>query len=521
MTIQPVILAGGSGTRLWPASRRGHPKQLLALVGPRTLLQDTAARARDFGGPAPARQVADPLVVTNEEYRFMVADQLRKIGITEPRIILEPAGRNTAPALTLAALLTGRAPRVPHDSLGPPPPGPDGDPILLVMPSDHLIADVPAFHAALAEGAAQAEAGLLVTFGIVPDRPETGYGYIRAGGPAPGRVLHGPSEAALRSGGATPTPGGSTARLLAGFAEKPDAATARRYVKSGEYLWNGGIFMMKRSVWLAAMERYRPDILKACAAAVAGARTDGLFVRLDKNSFLACPSGSIDYAVMERLSQGEAAVVPLDAGWSDIGAWGALWTVCSKDGAGNVVRGDVILEDTRDTLVQADSRLVAVLGADDLVVIETADAVLVAPKDKTHDLKKLVASVRLHNEDLTLTHRRVQRPWGCFDSIDSGRHFQVKRIVVSPGASLSLQLHRHRAEHWVVVNGVAEITCGDTVMRLRQNESTFVPVNTPHRLANPGAEPLEIIEVQSGDYLGEDDIVRLEDDYGRTEPGEL
>ena len=511
-TIVPVILAGGSGTRLWPASRQGHPKQLLALVGPHTLLQETAARARGFGGPAAARQVADPLVVTNDEYRFTVAAQLREIDIAEPRLILEPAGRSTAPALTLAALLTGRAPRVPHDSLGPPPPGPDGDPILLVMPSDHLIADVPAFHATLTEGAAQAEAGLLVTFGVVPDRPETGYGYIRVGDPAPGR----PMSPAARD--ATTARDSSTARLLAGFAEKPNAGTARRYLESGDYLWNSGIFMMKRSVWLAAMERYRPDILRACAAAVAGARTDGLFVRLDKNSFLACPSDSIDYAVMERLSQGEAVVVPLDAGWSDIGAWGALWTVCSKDEAGNVVRGDVILEDTRGTLVQADSRLVAVLGADDLVVIETADAVLVAPKDKTHDLKKLVASVRDHDEDLTLTHRRVHRPWGCFDSIDSGAHFQVKRIVVSPGASLSLQLHRHRAEHWVVVNGVAEVTCGDTIIRLKENESTFVPVNTPHRLANPGTEPLEIIEVQSGDYLGEDDIVRLEDDYGRTEP---
>ena len=269
------------------------------------------------------------------------------------------------------------------------------------------------------------------------------------------------------------------------------------------------------------MERHGPDILRTCAAAVAGARTDGLFVRPDGNSFLACPSDSIDYAVMERLSPGEAAVIPLDAGWSDIGAWGALWTVCAKDETGNVVRGDVILEDTRGTLVQADSRLVTVLGADDLVVIETADAVLVAPRDKTHDLKRLVASVRDYDEDLTLTHRKVHRPWGCFDRIDGGTHFQVKRIVVSPGAGLSLQLHRHRAEHWVVVNGVAEVTCGDTVMRLKQNESTFVPVNTPHRLANPGTEPLEINEVQAGDYLGEDDIVRLEDDYGRAESGEL
>ncbi|MBN1320236.1 MAG: mannose-1-phosphate guanylyltransferase/mannose-6-phosphate isomerase [Thermoleophilia bacterium] len=511
MTIQPIILAGGSGTRLWPASRQGHPKQLLALAGPLSLLQETAARARDFGRPPAVRPVADPVVVTNEEYRFTVAAQLAEIGIAEPRIVLEPAGRNTAPALTLAALLTGRAPAVPHDSLGPPPPGPNGDPVLLVMPSDHLIANVPAFHAALAEGAAQAEAGLLVTFGIVPDRPETGYGYIRVGERAPGRPKLTPSESA-------PAPGGSTARLLAGFAEKPDETTARRYLESGEYLWNSGIFMMKRSVWLAALERCRPEILKTCGAAVAGARTDGLFVRVDKDAFLACPSDSIDYAVMEKLPPDEAAVVPLDVGWSDVGAWGALWAVCDKDEAGNVVRGDVILEDTRGTLVQADSRLVTVLGADDLVVVETADAVLVAPKDRTQDLKKLVERVREKNEELTVHHRCVHRPWGSFDSIDRGARFQVKRIVVSPGASLSLQLHRHRAEHWVVVSGVAEVTCGDTVIRLKENESTFVPVNTPHRLANPGREPLEIIEVQSGDYLGEDDIVRLEDDYGRTEP---
>ena len=482
-TIQPVILAGGSGTRLWPASRRSHPKQLLALTGPRTLLQETALRLRDFDA---AKVSPRPIVVTNEEYRFVVADQLKEVGVTEPSIVLEPAGRNTAPALTLAALLAA-----------------EDDPVLMVMASDHLITDVPAFQAAVAEGAEQAEQGKLVTFGIVPDRPETGYGYIRTGQP----IL-----------------GASSARMVAGFTEKPDATTAQSYLDAGDHLWNSGIFMMKRSVWMDTLEQFRPEIVAACRAAVSGSRLDGLFTRLDRSAFEACPSDSIDYAVMERLVRTAAApaavVVPLDAGWSDIGAWAALWAASAKDDAENVTQGDVILEETRGTLVHADSRLVTVLGAEDLVVVETADAVLVARRDKTHDLKRLVARVSDHDEGLTTFHRRVHRPWGCFESIDQGERFQVKRIVVSPGASLSLQLHRHRAEHWVVVQGTAEVTCGQKVFELNEDESTYVPVNTPHRLRNPGTEPLEIIEVQSGDYLGEDDIVRLEDDYGRLEQDE-
>jgi mannose-1-phosphate guanylyltransferase/mannose-6-phosphate isomerase len=495
VTIQPVILAGGSGTRLWPASRQSYPKQLLALTGSYSLLQETALRLRDISA---VRVAPRPIVVTNEEYRFVVADQLRQIGIEEPLVVLEPVGRNTAPALTLAALVAVT-----------PPGDEEGDPVLLVMASDHLITDVPAFHAAVAEGAELATAGRVVTFGVVPDRPETGYGYIQTGGQVPGAA---------------------TARLLAGFTEKPDAATAQCYLDTGDYLWNSGIFMVRRSTWLAVLERSRPEIGGACRAAVDGAKHDGLFVRLEKSAFEACPSDSIDYAVMERLApssksspvddqaaEAAAVVVPLDAGWSDIGAWAALWAVCPKDDSANVTRGDVILEDTRGTLVHADSRLVTVLGADDLVIIETADAVLVAGKDKTHDLKTLVARVHDRDESLTLAHRRVHRPWGCFDSVDRGERFQVKRIEVSPGASLSLQLHRHRAEHWVVVEGVAEVTCGERVFRLKEDESTYVPVNTPHRLANPGPGPLEIIEVQSGDYLGEDDIVRLEDTYGRLE----
>jgi mannose-1-phosphate guanylyltransferase/mannose-6-phosphate isomerase len=492
LTIQPIILAGGSGTRLWPASRQVHPKQLLALTGPYSFLQETARRLQGF---AASPTVADPIVVTNEDYRFMVADQLREVGVTAPRIVLEPVGRNTAPAMTVAALLLD--PGADADDSGRE--GADretADPVLLIAPADHLIQDVPAFLAAVVEGADQAEAGMMVTFGIVPDRPETGYGYIRTG---------------------EPVTGAPTARLLASFTEKPDLAIAEHYLAEGDYLWNSGIVMTKRSVWLAALERYRPDILAACRAAVAGQKSDGLFVRLDKAAFAACPSDSVDYAVLEKLDPGQAVVVPLDVGWSDIGAWEALWSVLDQDEAGNVTRGDVILEDTRGTLVQAHSRLVTVLGADDLVVVETVDAVLVAPKNRTADLKKLVTRVQEAHPELTAHHRQVHRPWGLFDSIDRGERFQVKRIVVSPGASLSLQLHKRRAEHWVVVNGVAEVTCGDKVFRLGEDESTYVPINTPHRLHNPGTEPLEIIEVQSGDYLGEDDIVRLEDSYGRLD----
>ncbi len=501
MTIQPVILAGGSGTRLWPASRQSHPKQLLALTSPYSLLQETVLRLRDFGGASLAPR---PVVVTNEEYRFVVADQLRQIGIDDPLIVLEPIGRNTAPALTLASLMPSEL-----SSVAMPQTGIEHDPVLLIMASDHLISNVPAFHTAIAEGANQAEKGRLVTFGVVPDRAETGYGYIQLG---------------------EPVPGAATARLVDGFAEKPDPATAQQYLNTGGYLWNSGIFMMQRSVWLAALKQSRPEIEAACRAAVAGARSDGLFLRLDRDAFSACPSDSIDYAVMEQLRPlrraarvGNTAyetlvvVIPLDAGWSDIGAWEALWAAAPKDEAGNASQGDVILEDTHNSLVHAGSRLVAVFGAEDLVVVETADAVLIARKDKTCDLKKVVSRVHDHDENLTLVHRRVHRPWGRFESIDRGERFQVKRIVVSPGASLSLQLHMHRAEHWVVVHGVAEVTCGDKVFHLKEDESTYVPVNTPHRLVNPGPEPLEIIEVQSGDYLGEDDIVRLEDGYGRLE----
>jgi mannose-1-phosphate guanylyltransferase/mannose-6-phosphate isomerase len=507
--IQPVILAGGSGTRLWPASRQHHPKQLLALTGSHTLLQETVTRLQGFEA---APVAAAPIVVTSEDYRFLVNDQLHELGIVEPRIVLEPSGRNTAPALTLAALAAA-------EESGPAGGAQEPDPVLLVMPSDHLIADLRAFHAAVAEGVEQAEAGMMVTFGVVPDHPETSYGYVRAG---------------------EPVTGAPTARALMGFVEKPDLEAAERYLADGGYLWNSGIFMMKRSVWLAAMDDYQPAMGDACRLAYAGSRTEGPFVRLDKEAFATCPSDSIDYAVMERLggaapargtaATGQAAatgvaspatvravVIPLNAGWSDIGGWSALWAVSGKDNTGNVAQGKVILEDTRGSLVHAASRLVTVLGADDLVVVETADAVLVAGRDKTADLKKLVACVRDQDESLTQFHRRVYRPWGFYESLDSGERFQVKRIMVSPGASLSLQYHTRRAEHWVVVRGIAEVTCRDDVCRLAENESTYIPVGAPHRLFNPGPEPLEIIEVQSGDYLGEDDIVRIEDDYDRLD----
>jgi mannose-1-phosphate guanylyltransferase/mannose-6-phosphate isomerase len=550
--IQPVILAGGSGARLWPASRQSHPKQLLVLTGSQTMLQQTALRLQGFAHAPLAQR---PLLITNEDYRFIVADQLAQVGISDCRIVLEPVARNTAPALTVAALLVRE--------------GADAsDPILLVMPSDHLIADLAAFHLALAEGAEQAAAGAVVVFGVTPTTPETGYGYIRTGETlsgaggllksdasppgCDGHVREKDAESVdssaiyatedtlsrrpVRSGGrgfAFQQPPG-TARALAAFTEKPDTATARRYLAEGGYLWNSGMFMVRASVWLAAIDQCRPDIGAACGAAVAGAHADGVFVRLDKTAFAACASESIDYAVMEHLGrQCEApstgagaaaqaapfrgAVIPLIAGWSDLGAWDAVWAASPKDEAGNVIRGNVIVEEGRGSLVQAQSRLVAALGIEDLAIIETADAVLVAKRDRTADLKKLVDRVAAHDKGVTQIHRRVYRPWGWYESIDQGPRFQVKRLMVAPGASMSLQYHQHRAEHWVVVTGVAEVTCDGRVFRLEENAFTYVPPLAPHRLANPGVEPVEIIEVQSGDYLGEDDIVRLEDNYGRIE----
>ncbi len=479
MTIKSVILSGGSGTRLWPASRESYPKQLLPLTGERSLLQETALRLKDFpGGEVDPRA----LVVTNEEYRFIIAEQLRQIGLRSPQILLEPVGRNTAPALTLAALVAAE----------------EGDPILLVMPADHVITEQPAFQRAIAIGAKVAASGALVTFGIVPDRAETGYGYLRSGD-------------ALAEG--------EGARALLEFVEKPDRATAEAYVASGAYYWNSGIFMMKASVWLAAIRRCVPEMAAACAAAVANCTHDADFIRLDTAAFERSPSDSIDYAVMERLAEapelGPGVVVPLSAGWSDVGAWDALWSVSAKDGDGNAARGEVLFEACRNTLVHAGSRLVAAVGCEDMVVVETPDAVMVAHKDRTQDVKKVVARLKAEGRTLTQSHRKVYRPWGWYDSIDAGERFQVKRIVVNPGAKLSLQMHHHRAEHWIVVKGTAEVTNGERSFLLAENESTYIPLGHTHRLSNPGKVPLEIIEVQSGSYLGEDDIVRFEDTYGR------
>lgn len=480
MQIQSVILAGGSGTRLWPASRQNYPKQLLTLTGANSMLQETALRLRGLTG---AEVSDDPIVVTNEEYRFLAADQLREAGIEKGRVVLEPVGRNTAPALTLAALLLLQT---------------GSDPLMLVMPSDHIIADLAAFHRAIMEAAAQAEAGKIVTFGIVPDRPETGYGYLRMG---------------------EPIAGAPTARALDGFTEKPDAETAAALLAGGAHLWNSGIFLVKRSVWLAALERHRPDIAAACKKAIEQADSDGTFIRPEAEAFAASPADSIDYAVMERLDGSDGitgVVIPLSAGWSDVGAWDALWSVSPKDVHGNVIRGEVVADDTEDSLVFAESRLVATLGCRDIVIVETADAVLVADRHRTDDLKRLVTQVENAHEGLVHDSSTVHRPWGTFSNLEEGAGFKVKHIVVKPGAKLSLQLHNHRAEHWVVVQGVARVTCGDRQFDLAQNESTYLPQGEAHRLENLGTELLDIIEVQSGDYLGEDDIVRLEDHYGRT-----
>ena len=474
MTLQHVILSGGSGTRLWPLSRAHYPKQLIPLLGDRSLLQDTVTRLDGLDVPK-----APPLVVCNEHHRFMVAEQLRLLGREDGRILLEPVGRNTAPALTLAAL-AARA---------------DGDdPVLLATPADHVVRDAAAFRAAVARGLPEAEGGAVVTFGIVPDRPETGYGYIRQG------AAQGPGY------------------RLAGFTEKPDRATAEAYLAGGDHLWNSGMFLLRASVWLQQLERFQPDMLEACRRAWEGGRADGDFCRIDAEAFAACPEDSIDYAVMEPLArEGDvpALVIPLDAGWSDVGSWDALWAVGEQDEAGNVTRGDVLSHDSRGNLVFAEHRLVGTVGVEDLIVVETADAVLVARKDRVQEVKALVDRLKAAGRDEVLHHRKVYRPWGSYESIDAGERFQVKHIVVQPGASLSLQMHHHRAEHWIVVRGTARVTRGDETFLLSENQSTYIPLGEVHRLENPGTIPLELIEVQSGSYLGEDDIVRFEDHYGR------
>lgn len=465
-SIQPVILSGGSGTRLWPLSREAYPKQFLPLAGQLTMLQATWKRV----APIAAR---GPLVIANEEHRFVAAEQLQQVGAETAAIILEPVGRNTAPAIAVAALEATR----------------DGaDALLLVLPSDHVITNDEAFRKAVQAAAAAAEGGKLVTFGIVPTGPETGYGYIKA---AEGQGL----------------------RAVERFVEKPDLATATGYVSSGQYYWNSGMFLFKASRYLQELERFQPVMLAGSRQAWQQACRDADFTRLDKDAFTAVPSDSIDYAVMEKTT--DAVVVPLDAGWNDVGSWTALRDVSQQDGEGNAHQGDVIAIDCRNTYAYA-QRLVALVGLDDVIVVETDDAVLVGKADRMQEVKTVVAQLKAQGRGEATWHRKVYRPWGAYDSIDSGERFQVKRITVKPGGTLSLQMHHHRAEHWIVVSGTAEVTRGNEVILLSENQSTYIPLGVTHRLRNPGKLPLELIEVQSGSYLGEDDIVRFEDTYGRS-----
>ncbi|HEV8018100.1 MAG TPA: mannose-1-phosphate guanylyltransferase/mannose-6-phosphate isomerase [Steroidobacteraceae bacterium] len=468
-----VILSGGAGTRLWPLSRELYPKQLLPLTGERTMLQQTVLRLEGLTAAA-------PVIVCNEAHRFLVAEQLRQLHITPRATVLEPFGRNTAPAIALAA----------HAALkGIAADANAADPVLLVLPADHVIRNVPAFQRAVRLALSAAEAGHLATFGIVASAPETGYGYIQRGAPA---------GAAFR---------------IARFVEKPDAERARAFVKSGDYYWNSGMFMFRARRYLQELARFQPEMARICEAAFRGARADLDFTRIEAASFEACPADSIDYAVMEKTA--DAVVVPLDAGWSDIGSWSALHEASETDAHGNVVRGDVISEDTQGSYLYSESRLVAAVGLKDHVVVETKDAVLVAPKSRVQDVRKLVLHLKERGRYEHSLHREVFRPWGSYDSVESGPRFQVKRLRVKPGAALSLQMHHRRAEHWVVVAGTARITRGDEVFILEENQSTYIPVGVKHRIENPGMILLEVIEVQSGSYLGEDDIVRFEDVYGR------
>lgn len=467
----PVILTGGAGSRLWPVSREYYPKPLLPMFGEKTLLQETATRLDGLDG------MGDPVLVCNEEHRFLVAEQIQLLHKQTDGILLEPEGRNTAPALTVAAL---------HLAATQP------DVLMIVMPADHVIPERSLFEKAVSAGSHLADGGYLVTFGIVAGHPETGYGYIRRGTElSPGTYQ------------------------VDSFVEKPDLVKAESYLASGDYYWNSGIFLMRADRWLEEIETHQPDMLEACKQAMQDARKDSDFIRLDKNAFMRSPSDSIDYAVMEKTDR--AAVVPLDAGWSDVGAWSSIWDVSERDSEGNVAKGDVLTHKVRNSLFLAENRCIAAVGIEDVVVVETADAVLVANKSDSQDVKAIVNQLKAGDREEYRFHRRVYRPWGDYEGIDQGPNYQVKRLTVKPGAKLSLQLHHKRAEHWVVVKGIAQVTVGDRIFSLRANESTYIPLETKHRLENPGTEPLEIIEVQSGSYLGEDDIVRFEDVYNRTE----
>lgn len=468
--LTPIIMAGGNGSRLWPLSRQLNPKQFLPLADSQfSMLQVTVQRLAGLA-------TAEPYLICNEEHRFLAAEQLRQLGKEQTKILLEPQGRNTAPAIALAALQAQAQ---------------GEDPVLLVLAADHVIKDVSAFERSIHTALPLATAGHLVTFGIVPSQPETGYGYLEQGEP-------------LGDGGFK----------VQRFVEKPDRATAEHYLESGNYFWNSGLFMFKASRYLEELGKFCPEILAACQQALAEGSQDMNFIRVAPEAFKRSPAESIDYGVMEKTES--AVMVPLEAGWSDIGSWSALWDISTKDSAGNVFKGDVIDHDSRNLYVHADSRLVATLGVDDLVIVETKDAVLVANKNRVQEVKHLVEQLQGTGRNEHLTHREVYRPWGMYDGIDSGPRYQVKRITVKPGAKLSVQKHHHRAEHWVVVSGTARVTIGERTFLVAENESTYIPIGEVHALENPGLIPLELIEVQSGSYLGEDDIIRFEDKYGRA-----
>jgi mannose-1-phosphate guanylyltransferase/mannose-6-phosphate isomerase len=464
----PVILSGGSGTRLWPLSRGHYPKQFLPLITEHTMIQETILRLNGLEG------LKAPIAVCNEDHRFMMAEQLWEIGITPTAIILEPVGKNTAPAVAMAALTAA-----------------SGDDILLVLPADHVIANLEAFHKAIIQAKALAAQGFLVTFGVVPNEPEIGYGYIK--------------RDVLQQG---------TAFNVAAFVEKPDADTAKHYLQSGDYYWNSGMFAFKASSFLSELEKFNPEMLSICRQALKAAKVDLDFVRLNKELFSTCPADSIDYAVMERTDK--AVVIPLDAGWSDVGSWSALWDVTDKDPFGNAISGDVLTVDTKDSYIHAQNKLVAVIGVQNLVIVETDDAVMIAPKDRVQEVKQIVVQLKELGRSEANYHRKCYRPWGHYDLVDIGDRHQTKRIVVKPGGKLSVQKHHHRAEHWVVVKGTALVTKGDEKLLITENESTFIPLGIVHCLENPGVIPLEIVEVQSGSYLGEDDIIRFGDQYGRV-----
>ena len=466
--IVPIILSGGSGTRLWPLSRKLHPKQFINLVNETTLFQDTILRL--------PKDVAEPLIICNEEHRFLAAEQLREIGKKTKGIILEPEGRNTAPAVALAALQFINK---------------GEDPILLVLSADHLIKNIEAFHQSITIASELAENNKLIAFGVVPDKAETGYGYIEA------NINNTDDYYSIKS-----------------FTEKPSQKNAKKYLDSGNYLWNSGMFMFKASVFLSELEKFEPEILSACKKSCTTKNIDSDFIRIDNDAFHQCPNESIDYAVMEHTKNG--VVVPLDANWSDVGSWSSLWDIKTKDNNDNVSKGDVFLEDVKNTYTYSSNRLVSVIGVSNLVIVDTQDALLVADKQQTHNIKKIVARLNNDKRSEVDSHRKVFRPWGYYDLVDSGEGFQVKRIVVNSGAKLSLQKHKYRAEHWVVVKGVALVTCGDKIFELVENQSTYIPQGSIHRLENHQDIPLEIIEIQTGSYLGEDDIIRFEDDYQRN-----